>query len=230
MGVTIVPLAHPGDLGVYAPAPQLADMDTARAALPKAYALLDGPMFGAACSSNGRGPGCLQYRLRDRARDVDSAPMYPDRGLTFTVGGIRGQADVVRGSRDEDVGDAPVAIQTYPALVEDGRATGSNEPESVGRAALCLLADGRLAFAAGGGPMRTFAAELARAGVQWAGYTDGGGSTGLLGPGVEIAGNRPVPAWLVAVPRSWIARWWPAVLGVAGALVVSAVVMPRESR
>jgi hypothetical protein len=228
MGATIVPLAHPSDLGV-AIAPQLADLDGLRQLEPKAYAALDGPMFGSACSPHGRGPGCVQYRLRDRRRDVDLPSIYPDRGLTFAVGGITSSARVLRGADDDEIGSASVAVQTWPTLVDNGDPTsGSADREAVGRAALCVLRDGRLAFAAGTGPMGTFARELVERGVLWAGYTDGGGSTGLLGPGVELGGNRPVPAWLVATPRSWLGRWWPAVLGSAAVLVVSAVVLPRD--
>lgn len=228
MGAVIVPLAHAADLGILV-VPSLADLDGARSLEPKAYAALDGPMFGSECSPHGRGPGCVQYRLRDRRRDVDLPSLYPDRGLTFTVGGIASSVKVVRGAREDAIGDAPVVVQTWPAIVEDGNpSSGSADPEAVGRAALCLLSDGRLAFAAGTGPMGVFARELAARGVRWAGYTDGGGSTGLLGPGVELGGRRPVPTWLVATPRSWLGRWWPAVLGVGAALVVTAVVLPRE--
>lgn len=229
MGATIVPLRHPDDLGVFAHPPDLADLEGLRQLMPKAYAALDGPMFGSACSPHGRGPGCLQYRLLDRARGLDSPSMYPDRGLTFAVGGIVSRARVLHGAPEAEIESARVAVQTWPTLVQNGDpSSGSADPEAVGRAALCMLRDGRLAFAAGMGPMGMFARELAGRGVLWAGYTDGGGSTGMLGPGVEIGGNRPVPAWLVAVPSSWIGRWWPALLGIAAAGVIGAVVLPRE--
>lgn len=230
MGAAIVVLDHPDELGVFAPAPQLATMEQAHAAIGDAFALLDGPMFGAACSPHGRGPGCLQYRLLDRSRAVDSPSLYPTRGLTFAVGGIVSKARVLHGAPENELESARVAIQTYPSIVEEGDPGGPDEREGVGRAALCLMRDGRLAFAAGTGPLRVFARELAARGVAWAGYTDGGGSTGLLGPRDRVGGNRPIPAWIFARRRPWIARWWPVVLGAGAIVVASAVVAPRESK
>lgn len=212
MALSLVRFA-PGELGVMASASAMRP-EAARAAVPKARALLDGPMFGAACG--GEGPGCLQYRLLDAKRGVDSPSRYPSRGSTLSI--VAGRPVVLAG--DEVLPGADVAVQCYPTLVWEGALGPASGADAVWRAALVLFADGGLGFAIRHGTIPAFASELLSAGARWAGYTDGGGSTSLW-DGSSRAGHpspRAVPAWLLAEPRGAGAGPWLAAAAGAAAL------------
>jgi hypothetical protein len=157
---------------------------------PAADCILDGPMY------NSKG---VQYRLVDRAGGVDHKGQFPSRGYTVSV--VNGAAEVLRGTAVPD--GASVAVQGWPDLVSAGQsiASGSgNLSERTWRAALCVMVDGRLAFAvmpAVGMP--TFAAALIAAGVVHAVYTDGGGSAEIAmrdGRRWGHTEDRSVASWL----------------------------------
>ena len=107
------------------------------------------------------------------------------------------------------------AVQGYPEVVRDGRLEASDRADAnvTGRAALCALTDGRVAFAIARCGMADFGRALlalrldGNATVRDAIYTDGGGSTtlALRGEGGALAvahglDARRLPAYLFAEP------------------------------
>jgi hypothetical protein len=168
------------------------------ASRPSALAVLDGPMYGPG--------GRLLYKHFDKAAGVDEPGVNPGRGVIIRVL-ENGTAVASSEARPTDLpapGAARVAVQLQPELVRDGRAVASgkgNLSERVWRAALCILADGRLAFAVMVASMPDFAAALVAAGATAAGYTDGGGSGEITLRSGERYGHkedRAVASWLVA--------------------------------
>lgn len=184
------------------------------ARMPRVVALLDGAMFelpgGGTDYAHASGARLL-YRYLDRRRGIDRPTRYPDRGATLSVT-PDGHATMMDGARE--VIGATFAAQGYPEVIRAGRVEASAErnTDAVGRAALCLLDDGRVAFAVGRASMRAFGeALLGLSGVRVrdAVYTDGGGSTTLAlrgeGGGLVIAHGldaRRLPVYLLAEPPS----------------------------
>lgn len=177
--------------------------------LPRAVALLDGPMFelpGGGTNYATATAGRLLYRLLDRRRGINRSSRYPDRGATLSVM-ADGRASMLPGARELE--GASVAVQGYPSLLLDGAVQRTSDRDTTGRAALCLLADGRVGFAVARCSMPEFAEVLraSPAGVRGAVYTDGGGSTtlALRGEGGRLLvahglDSRRLPVYLLAEP------------------------------
>ena len=183
---------------------------------PGAVALLDGSMFeladGLPYATSQRAR--FQYRYLDRRAGVDVPSQFPQRGATLSV--VSGRAVVLDGAAQ--LADATVAVQGYPEVIRGGRleVTDARNTENTGRAALCLLSDGRVAFAVGRAPLAAFGRVLLAlrvpssvpdCKVRDALYTDGGDSTALAlrgqGGALEIAHGldaRRLPAYLLAIP------------------------------
>jgi hypothetical protein len=180
-------------------------------------AALNGPMFGRAYRHGGSACERVCYLHIDRKAGVSLPTTLPGRGITISV--VGGRARSHPGNYVH--AGATVAVQLYPALVENGvaHANPSVDAEHVWRSALSILRDGSLAFAIGKLPMWRFNRALVRAGATWAGYTDGGGSTSLAtGSGRLGSGeDRPVPTWLVVRPRASGLGW----VGIAAAFVAA---------
>ncbi len=171
---------------------------------PDALWVLDGPMF---TNVDKKRPhystylvGQLDYALYD-ARGVkdDGGPKTDARGATLSV--VNGAWSVAPG--DAVAPGASAAVQGYPWVVRDGAvlATRAKNTDSVWRAGVGALDDGRLVFLVGKMPMWAFgeAALGLRIGVRELLYTDGGGSTRLARRG-QWAGsseNRRVASWLL---------------------------------
>lgn len=163
-----------------------------QAEAPGAQLALDGPMFG----PSGR---VTEWTLRDRATGVDLTGSRRGEGLYLSV--ADGRATMARAPLE----GAAVVVQTWPPLLEGGRVVATNvgtNAERVWRAALGILADGRVCAAVRQADVVTFARDLAAHGVTAAGYTDGGSSTVLWtreAPawGRQTAGAK-VPAWITA--------------------------------
>jgi len=208
-GVTFVPFA-PARLGLRV---SVVSGATVRTSGPPAgvLAALDGPMFAAIGSGRAR----IKYRHYDQDAGVD-LPTTDPSGLTVSVvdgaAVVRDGATVVRGAK--------VAVQLYPSLVRGGAvvARADINRERVWRAALCVLRDGRLAFAVAVGSMVAFARALADLGAVDAGYTDGGSSTRLQTDGDAYGSSRPraVASWLVV--RSGVASRGGPSTGGGGAI------------
>lgn len=180
--------------------------------LPRVVALLDGPMFelveGGTNYAASRGSRLL-YRYLDRRHGINVATRYPERGATVSVT-PEGRVSVVSGAGE--VEGAVFACQGYPELIRDGRLVARDvvNTDRVGRAALCVLDDGRVAFAVGRAPMAEFGRALLNlqgVRVRDAIYTDGGGSTTLAlrgeGGRLEIAqglDSRRLPVYILAEP------------------------------
>lgn len=174
-------------------------------------AALDGPMFETCDSRSYATSQCadLDYEHIDRRSGISYAsdPDKITRGIAISV--------MPDGSAVSSLGgDAPngaiVSVQLYPALVFDGApqavsSSGSND-SILWRAALVVLADGRMAFAVGRFSMSGFASALVQVGAIIAGYTDGGGSALMLADGNAFGSteNRRVASWLVVRKRSSI--------------------------
>lgn len=201
-------------------------------ALSGGEAALNGPMFDV-CSGQDLPAGnaahyaasvCdkLAYKHYDPRAGLNAAGTSLFAGMTFSVT-PRG-VSVLPGS--EFPPDAKVSVQTFPILLQDGvnRASTSevnNHPEW--RSALALMPDGRLAFVAGIGTLHGFADAIAQAGVKYAGYTDGGGSTAMVTPNGKIGGqgeHRRVPSWLIVRPAESRKGVW-VVLGLVVASVTA---------
>lgn len=168
-----------------------------------AYAALDGPMFNF-CPGEPHDYASYQcaapvFGFVDKRRGVDAVSTRASDGITISI--VGGQPRVMQGFQAPT--GASVAVQLYPTLVRDGQAVNHNTsdgPDS--RAALAILGDGRMALVTAEGlTLEDFATALADYGVRDAGYTDGGGSTGLAyteNGGVHtLGGTRRVAAWLV---------------------------------
>jgi hypothetical protein len=163
-----------------------------QAEAPGAHLALDGPMF------NGAGR-VTEWTLRDRTTGVDLTGSRRAEGLYLSVAGDR--ATMARAPLE----GAAVVVQTWPPLLEGGRVVATNtgtNAERVWRAAIGVMADGRVCAAVRQADVLTFARDLAAHGVSSAGYTDGGSSTVLWtreAPawGRQTAGAK-VPAWITA--------------------------------
>lgn len=173
----------------------------ALAANPRARAVLDGSMFSL-CSSGGYARAdCADLDYLLRGEGVSDGGENPTDGLTISVTPA-GTARVLPGAAVVD--GARVAVQLYPTLVRDGAVIVSNRDNNadrVWRAALGVMADGRLVFAIMVADMQTFARALIAFGVRDAGYTDGGGSASLAVRGDQRYGaseDRRVASWLLA--------------------------------
>lgn len=186
------------------------------ARMPNAVALIGGPMFTPEDSSNYAQyqRARLLYRYLDRRRNITVPTRHPERGATLSVDAI-GRVTVLDGAREVD--GAVWAVQGYPEVVRDGRLEASDRVDTnvEGRAALCALSDGRVAFAIARSGMADFGRALLAlrlegdARVRDAIYTDGGGSTclALRGTGGELIvahglEGRRLPAYLIAEPPS----------------------------
>ena len=186
----------------------------ARALLPAAAVVLDGPMFSVCGPDGARRPGESEvaryarvgcgspdYRVMDTARGIDAPGRYPSRGVTFSLAG--GRAYALNGNALA-VG-AEVAVQTYPPLVRNGRIVATNvgpNAERNWRVGIGVVASGDLIFAVGQADMVAFATAMRSAGARDAGYTDGGGSArGELSNGARVGSseNRRVPIWIAAL-------------------------------
>lgn len=182
--------------------------------LPNAVALIGGPMFTPednrdyARYERAR----LLYRYLDRRRNITVPTRHPERGATLSVDSV-GRVTVLDGARE--VEGAVWAVQGYPEVVREGRLEASDRVDTnvEGRAALCALSDGRVAFAIARCGMADFGRALLAlrmegdAKVRDAIYTDGGGSTclALRGTGGELVvahglDGRRLPAYLIAEP------------------------------
>lgn len=178
----------------------------ALAMAPDAEAVLDGPM-ASWCPNvvhdySTYTCGDPYYLLIDRLTGVVDPGLCSTCGLTFALKG--GEVSAARG--EHYPAGADLVVQTYPSLVEDGRAMQVQEGGIKWRAAMGILSSGRMFFAVGEpGTMPDFAAALVRAGAQWAGYTDGGGSA-RLATRTRWWGsseNRRLASWIVvrSTPR-----------------------------
>lgn len=182
--------------------------------LPRAVALIDGPMFDPEDTSDYTRyqRARLLYRYLDRRRGITVPTRYPERGATLSVD-PQGRVTVLDGAREAE--GAVFAVQGYPEVVRNGRVEASERADSnaTGRAALCALSDGRVAFAIARCGMAEFGRALLAlrldggATVRDAIYTDGGGSTtlALRGEGGALAvahglDARRLPAYLIAEP------------------------------
>lgn len=144
-----------------------------------------GPMF------DRNGP---RFTIRDRARGVDVATREPNVGATVRAWPDR--VEVVTGGAP---GDAPVAIQGYPAMIVGGRvlSTALHDGETVGRVALAVMPGARVALAVATASMVAFARALAAAGATAAVYLDGGSSTWLrTAEHTHGTGARPLPSFI----------------------------------
>lgn len=174
----------------------------ALAANPRAEAVLDGAMFSLCAPGGYASSTCadLDYLLRGEGLFDDGEHLADGGTVSVTPQGtavVRPGADAVPGAR--------LSVQLYPTLVRDGQVIVSNNgtnADRVWRAALCVLDDGRLAFAIMQADMQTFARTLIAAlRARHAYYTDGGGSTSLAVRGDARYGHpedRRVAFWLVA--------------------------------
>jgi len=191
-----------------------------------AVAALNGPMFGVCPGQNlPRGnaqygvSSCdtLQYFEYDAGQSLNVQGLYASRGITISV--VNGEATATSGGSFPS--DASVAVQLYPALIDNGHIVASQDKDTdrVWRSGLAILSTGQLMFAVGQMSMYDFASSLADLGAIYAGYTDGGGSTAMVASG-EFAGSsegRPVPSWLIVrVPGS--GGGTPASPGIGGLL------------
>lgn len=184
------------------------------ARLPRVVALIGGPMFDPEDSNDyvRYQRARLLYRYLDRRRDITVPTRYPERGATLSVD-ARGRVVVMDGARE--VEGAIWAVQGYPEVVRNGRVEASDRTDAntTGRAALCALSDGRVAFAIARCGMAEFGRALLAlrldrgATVRDAIYTDGGGSTTLAlrseGGVLAVAHGldaRRLPAYLFAEP------------------------------
>lgn len=177
-------------------------------ALTNAEAAINGPMFDV-CSGQDLPPGnaaryshsvCdrLSYKHFDPAIGLNAPGTSLFAGMTFSTT-PRG-VSVLPGS--EVPPDAKVSIQTFPVLLQDGEnraSTSAPNNSSEYRSAIALMPDGRLALVSGTGTLHGFADAIARAGVRFAGYTDGGGSTHLVTADHTYGASEPrkVPSWIV---------------------------------
>ncbi|MEM3018023.1 MAG: phosphodiester glycosidase family protein [Candidatus Bathyarchaeia archaeon] len=172
------------------------------------------------------------YLVLDRKNNLFYASKYPERGVTFSVDEA---GNVTVGDGASYPSNAVVAIQTYPQIVARGRniANPSINTERTWRAAIGVLADGRMAMAAGIHSMRGFADVLTRAGFVEAGYTDGGGSTSLWAMGERIGSReqRRVPVWIVAAEeRSPLRPFaWPLLLSAASFIIGGILLLASSS-
>lgn len=195
--------------------------------LSGADVVLDGPMFSICGGDSYADATCASVRFEqyDAGRGSSFAGSSGGQGLTIAV--VDGQAVVSDGASIPQ--GASVAVQLYPPLVRAGSVVASNtgsNADAEQRAALCVLSDGRVAFAVGAMDMVSFAAILASAGATDAGYTDGGGSAALwLSDGTHYGASeqRRVATWLVAGPASGLSALVPSSIG-AVALVGGSVV------
>lgn len=177
-------------------------------ALTGAEAAINGPMFDV-CGNQDLPAGnaaryshsvCdkLSYRHYDPAIGLNTPGTSLFAGMTFSTT-PRG-VSVLPGS--EVPPDAKVAIQTFPVLLQDGvnrASTAAVNESSEYRSAIALMPDGRLALVAGIGTLHGFADAIAQAGVKYASYTDGGGSTHLVTPDNTYGASEPrrVPSWII---------------------------------
>jgi len=164
-----------------------------------ADAVMDGPMFHEPSSYSTYTSGQLHFRHFDLRTGVNVGSSYPSQGMTISVlpnGSVR----VANGDSVDP--EARVAIQLYPALVRDGHPVTVQPGTISARAALAVMADGRMAFVVSSPMLMTaFVRSLVTAGVMNAGYTDGGGSTSLADSAGTYAGSsehRRVLSWLFA--------------------------------
>ena len=177
--------------------------------LPRVVALLDGPMFDPEGEYPSYTRARMLYRYLDRRRGISVPSQFPTRGATLSMAGDA-RAVVMDGAAE--IEGAVFAVQGYPAVLRrrSNVATRDKNRETTGRAALCLLGDGRVAFAVGRAPMWEFG-EALRAltdvDVVDALYTDGGGSTTLAlrdaNGTLEVAhglDSRRLPAYILAEP------------------------------
>ena len=222
------------------------------ARMPNVVAVLGGPMFSPEDSSDYARyqRARLLYRYLDRRRNITVPTRHPERGATLSVDSV-GRVTVLDGAREAD--GAIWAVQGYPEVLREGRIEASDRADTnvTGRAALCALSDGRVAFAIARCGMADFGRVLVAlrmegdTRVRDAIYTDGGGSTclALRGTGGELVvahglDARRLPAYLTAEPpasgpgmiltpnaRGWIdaVRGSPWVRVVGGVLAASAL-------
>lgn len=205
-------------LGVYVKPggrPNIATLQTAQdvfAAVPDALAALDGNMFD--------GSSTIVFANYDprTGTNVAGATRSARLGDTTTVGAtlsvVDGRAVWANGRRVAP--GASAAVQLYPKLVWDGQNVQDRnvDTDSVWRAGVGELEDGRLLFAVYKGANHDFATALVNttalgSRVVRFGYTDGGNSTDLalrdgtragypLGPGLHkvaahVIVHAPVP-------------------------------------
>jgi len=208
-------------LGVVAPANPAA----ARAvfgANPDVMLAVDGPMFEY-CEGQPHDYavytcGTVRYLLQDNLSGVSvpGLPGYEDKGITISVVG----GTAIGSLRRSPVPGASVAIQLSIGLVEDGAIGVRDHPpddpsgQNDHRLAVGIMPDGKIAFAYARAPVYEFAVMLRDAGMRWAGYTDGGGSSSLVmrkpdgsleGTDADDPDGRRVPSWIVArvTPDVW---------------------------
>jgi hypothetical protein len=145
------------------------------------------------------------YRLRalhrDPANGIDAPGDRPDGGLVIAV--QDGKALAFDGTRHVPAGI--VAVQTYPTLVHDGHPVDVQDlPDRSGKAALCILRDGRLAIIGGHMSMHDLRAACIALGAVWAGYLDGGGSFCVRHADGRVWGgnlHRRLASWILVVKR-----------------------------
>lgn len=179
-GAVTLYLAPASALGVVVP-----PAPVAAAQGPSAAAVACGPMFS---------HGVCDFLLRDVSSGASVASKHPTFGATVAV--VDGVAQVHRGAFE----GAPVAVQGYPSLVFEGAVTTSPDidAETVGRVALAVMRDGRVALAVATLPMDRFARALRDAGATFAVYLDGGSSTWLrTSDHTHGSSGRRLPSFVV---------------------------------
>lgn len=166
-----------------------------------AEAVLDGPMFEKSDPSkpySQQTSGTVEYRHYDLSGGINIPTSYPSRGITISV---MPDGSTQAGNGSAVPPGARVSVQLYPALVINGAVQHVTDNGAASRAALVVLRDGRMAFAAGPSmQLSDFAQALAESGALYAGYTDGGGSTSLASTGFYTGSSehRKVLTWLLA--------------------------------
>lgn len=163
-------------------------------------ALICGPMFEI---PSGQSYGVysvarLIYRYLDTRSNINVQSSYPTRGGTISV--VGNEARFMRG--DQIQPGSQFAIQGYPSLVENrvNVASATNDTQAEGRCAIGIQTGGKVVFCLGTLGMREFAAAMIRAGIEWAVYLDGGGSSTLYSDTFHIGlTSRRLPAYIMAM-------------------------------
>jgi hypothetical protein len=167
-----------------------------------AQAALNGPMFDGVPSDSNATYDVIDFLHYDPAGGISLPGRNPNEGVTIWTDGTVAYAS----PGGQVPSNAVVAIQTYPTLVQGGASMVDTSVPSNGtaewRAAIAILADGRVALAVGAMTMGQLAAALIAAGATDAGYTDGSYSTALATPGGTTGPtpHRAVASWIIAVP------------------------------
>jgi len=204
--------------------------------------VLNGPEFGVCAGQNLPSDQVSQYAQSacdsirfaqyDASRGLWLPGVSPDDSRSIMISVVGGNATATPGNSERPDG-ASAAVQLMPTLVvaeqpiaNNGNVSGGSQ--IVWRAALGILRDGRLVFAAGQHDISGFVSALISNGVANAGYTDGGGSTSLVFDSGDRYGHpeqRRVATWLTVGQPNVLATIIPASpagRAIAAALLVGA--------